>query len=55
MYMYIYIYIYIHIYVVVIQLLSHVLLFATYELQHARLPCPSLSPRVCPNSCPLSQ
>ena len=24
-------------------------------LQHARLPCPSLSPRVCSNSCPLSQ
>ena len=26
-----------------------------HELQHARLPCPSLSPGVCPNSCPLSQ
>ena len=25
------------------------------ELQHSRLPCPSLSPRVCSNSCPLSQ
>ena len=24
------------------------------ELQHARLPCPSLSPTVCSNSCPLS-
>ena len=24
-------------------------------LQHARLPCPSLSPKVCSNSCPLSQ
>ena len=23
-------------------------------LQHARLPCPSLSPRACSNSCPLS-
>ena len=23
------------------------------ELQHARLPCPSLHPWVCPNSCPL--
>ena len=23
--------------------------------QHSRLPCPSLSPRVCSNSCPLSQ
>ena len=26
-----------------------------HELQHAKLPCPSLSPRVCSNSCPLSQ
>ena len=26
-----------------------------YELQHARLPCPSPSPWVCSNSCPLSQ
>ena len=26
-----------------------------HGLQHARLPCPSPSPRVCPNSCPLSQ
>ena len=26
-----------------------------HELPRARLPCPSLSPRVCPNSCPLSQ
>ena len=25
-----------------------------HELQHARLPCPSVSPRVCSNSCPLS-
>ena len=25
------------------------------ELQHARLPCPSPSPGVCSNSCPLSQ
>ena len=25
-----------------------------HGLQHARIPCPSLSPRVCPNSCPLS-
>ena len=24
-------------------------------LQHARLPCPTLSPRVCSNSCPLSR
>ena len=26
-----------------------------YGLHHARLPCASLSPGVCPNSCPLSQ
>ena len=26
-----------------------------HGLQHARLPCPSLTPRVHPNSCPLSQ
>ena len=25
-----------------------------YQLQHARLPCPSPSPRGCSNSCPLS-
>ena len=25
----------------------------THGLQHTRPPCPSLSPRVCPNSCPL--
>ena len=25
------------------------------QLQHTRLPCPSPSPRVCPNACPLSQ
>ena len=24
-------------------------------LQHARLPCPSLPPRICPNWCPLNQ
>jgi len=26
-----------------------------HGLQHTRLPCPSLCPRVCSNSCPLSQ
>ena len=26
-----------------------------HELQHARLPCPSPTPRVCSNPCPLSQ
>ena len=27
----------------------------SHGLQHTRLPCPSLSPGVCSNSCPLSQ
>ena len=27
----------------------------SHGLQHARLPCPSLSPTVCSNSCPLSR
>ena len=27
----------------------------SHGLQHARLPCPTLSPRVCSNSCPLSR
>ena len=36
---------------VVVQLLSHVQFFAMHGLQHARLPCPSLTPRVCSNSC----
>ena len=26
-----------------------------HEMQHARLPCPSLSPKVCSNSCPWSR
>ena len=38
-----------------VQSLGRVQLFATHELQHGRLPCPSLSPGVCSNSCPLSQ
>ena len=37
-------------YTVVVQSLSHVWLFVT-----PRTSCPSLSPRVCSNSCPLSQ
>ena len=39
----------------VIQLQSCVCSLQLHGLQHARLPCPSLSPRVCSNSCPLSQ
>ena len=38
-----------------VQSLSHVRLFAPRGLQHSGLPCPSLSLRVCSNSCPLSQ
>ena len=41
-------------FVVVAQSLSSVSLWP-HGLQHTRLPCPSISPRVCLNSCPLSQ
>ena len=41
--------------VVGFQLLSRVRLSVTLGLQHATLPCPSLSPRVCSNSCPLGR
>jgi len=34
---------------------THVWLFVTHGLQHARLPCPSPSPGICSNSCPLRQ
>ena len=37
-----------------VQLLSRVQLFATHGLQHARPPCPSPTPGVYSNSCPLS-
>ena len=37
-----------------VQSLSHAQLFA-HGLQHARPPCPSLTPRVDSNSCPLSR
>ena len=39
----------------VVQSLSRVRLFPPYELQHARPPCPSPTPGVHSNSCPLSQ
>ena len=42
---------------VLLLLFSHSVLSGSLQphgLQHARLPCPSLSPRVCSNSCPLS-
>ena len=38
-----------------VQLLSHVWLFVTQGLQHARPPCPSPAPGVHPNPCPLCQ
>ena len=37
-----------------VHLLSHVWFLATPWLQHAKLPCPTSTPRGCPNSCPLS-
>ena len=40
---------------VVVQPFSPVWLSATHGLQHTRLPCPSLSPGVCSNWCPLGQ
>ena len=42
-------------YVVAVQSLSHISSLGPHGLQHARLPCPSLSTKVCSNSCPLSQ
>ena len=39
----------------VVQSLSHVQLFVTPWTANAGLPCPSVSPGVCSNSCPLSQ
>ena len=40
--------------VAVVRSVSHADSLRPRGLQHARLPCPSLSPRVCSNSCPLS-
>ena len=45
-------------YIPLLLFLSQVRLFAippTAARQHTRLPCPSLSPGVCSNACPLSQ
>ena len=39
----------------VIQLLSHLWLFVTPWTAAHQLPCPTLSPGICSNSCPLSQ
>ena len=40
---------------VVVQLLSHASSLWSHVLQHSSLPCSSLSPRICSNSCPLCQ
>ena len=40
---------------VVVQLLSHVYSLQPHGLQHTRLPCPSLPPRVCSDLCLLSR
>jgi len=47
----------------VLKVILHLLLLFSHSVmsdsfhgpQHARLPCPSLSPDVCADSCPLSQ
>ena len=38
-----------------VQSLSHVWLFVTPWIEHARPPCPSQTPRVYPNTCPSSR
>ena len=40
--------------IAVVQSLNHVWLFRIPRTTACQLPCPSLSPRVCSNSCPLS-
>ena len=56
------IYYYVHMYIIgdffvvaVVQSLGHVQLFMIPWTTHTKLPCPSLSPKVFSNSCPLSQ
>ena len=44
-----------YVYLAVVQSLSHVRLPQPHGLWCIRLPCPSLSPGVCSNLCPLSQ
>ena len=44
-----------HIHVLLLFSRSVILTLQPCRLQHARLPCPSLPPRVSSNSCPLSQ
>ena len=47
--------IYFTMYFAIVQSLSHANSLGPHGLQHARLPCLSLSPRVCSNSWPLIQ
>ena len=47
--------IWVHTSVCDVQSLSRVQLFAPHGLQHARPPCPSPTPGIYPNSCPLSR
>ena len=44
-----------HVLLLLFSLLSHVRLLRPHGLQHARLSCPSLSPGICSDSCPLSR
>ena len=49
---------YIYIYIYILLLFSPQVVFDSLQphgLQHARLPCPSPSPEVCPSSCPLTR
>ena len=53
-YIYTHIYTHMYMYITVFQSLSAVWLFVTTWTAACTLPCPSLSPRVCSNSCPLN-
>ena len=56
--MYVCIYTYTHKHLILLLVFSHSIVsnsLQPYGQQHIRLPCPSSSPRVCSNLCPLSQ
>ena len=58
MHMYVYIYTYTHKHLILLLVFSHSVLSNSLQphgQQHTRLPCPSLFPIVCSNSCPLSR
>ena len=46
---------YIYIHICCCSVTKSCLTLYSHGQQHTRLPCPSLSPRICSNSCPLSQ